>query len=83
MVVIIFKTIIKNPGEGNGNPLHYSCLENPMVTGAWWATIHRVAQSRTWLKQLINIIKKALRTESLSSAVYQKENNMIYNNIIF
>jgi len=30
------------PGEGNGNPLQYSCLENPMGRGAWWATVHRV-----------------------------------------
>ena len=34
-------------GEGNGNPLQYSCLENPMDRGAWWATVHRVAKSRT------------------------------------
>ena len=39
-------------GEGNGNPLQYSCLENPMDRGAWWAAVHRVAQSGTWLKQL-------------------------------
>ena len=32
-------------GEGNGNPLQYSCLENPMDRGAWWATIHGVAES--------------------------------------
>ena len=36
-------------GEGNGNPLQYSCLENPMDGGAWWATIHGVAKSRTRL----------------------------------
>ena len=35
--------------EGNGTPLHYSCLENPMDGGAWWATIHGVAKSRTRL----------------------------------
>ena len=35
--------------EGNGNPLQYSCLENPMDRGAWWATIHGVAKSRTRL----------------------------------
>ena len=35
------------PGEGNGNPLQYSCLENSMDRGAWWATVHRVANSRT------------------------------------
>ena len=37
------------PGERNGNPRQYSCLENPMDKGAWWATIHRVAKSQTWL----------------------------------
>ena len=36
-------------GEGNGNPLQYSCLENPMDRGAWWTTIHGVAKSRTRL----------------------------------
>ena len=37
------------PGEGNGNPLQYSCLENPMDRGAWWAIVHGVAKSRTRL----------------------------------
>jgi len=36
-------------GEGNGTPLQYSCLENPMDGGAWWAAVHGVARSRTWL----------------------------------
>ena len=36
-------------GEGNGTPLHYSCLENPMDGGAWWATVHGVAKSQTRL----------------------------------
>ena len=39
-------------GEGNGTQLQYSCLENPMGGGVWWATVHGVAQSRTRLKQL-------------------------------
>ena len=39
-------------GEGNGNPLHYSCLENPMDRGAWWAAVYGVTQSQTWLKRL-------------------------------
>jgi len=39
-------------GEGNGNPLQCSCLENPRDGGAWWAAICGVAQSRTWLKWL-------------------------------
>ena len=34
-------------GEGDGTPLQYSCLENPMDGGAWWATVHGVAESRT------------------------------------
>ena len=37
----------RSPGEGNGNPLQYSCLENPMDRGAWWAAVHRVAKSET------------------------------------
>ena len=37
----------RSPGEGNGNPLQYSCLENPMDRGAWRAGIHGVAKSRT------------------------------------
>ena len=45
-------TCMANNGERNGNSLQYSCLENPMVRGAWWAAVHRVAQSRTRLKQL-------------------------------
>ena len=38
--------------EGNGNPLQYSCLENPMDEGAWWAAVYGVAQSGTRLKRL-------------------------------
>ena len=39
----------RSPGEGNGNSLQYSCLGNPMDRGAWWATVHGVAKSRTQL----------------------------------
>ena len=35
------------PGEGTGSPLHYSCLENPMNSGACWATVHRVTKRQT------------------------------------
>ena len=42
----------KSPGGGHGNSLQYSCLENPMDRGAWWAIFHRVAKSQTQLKQL-------------------------------
>ena len=37
----------RSPGGGYGNPLQYSCLENPMDRGAWWATVHAVAKSWT------------------------------------
>ena len=37
----------RSPGEGNGNPLQYSCLENSMDRGAWWATVYAVAKSQT------------------------------------
>ena len=46
-----FENVQEKPmfGEGNGTPLQYSCLENPMDRGAWWATVHGVAKSRTQL----------------------------------
>ena len=40
----------RSPGEGNGNPLQYSCLENPVDREAWWTTVHRVAKSHTQRK---------------------------------
>ena len=40
----------RSPGEGNGNPLQYSCLENPIDRGAWRAIVHGVAKSQTQLK---------------------------------
>ena len=45
-------TSLSGLGEGNGNPLQYSCLENPREGGAWWAAIYGVAQSRARLKWL-------------------------------
>ena len=42
----------KIPGGGHGIPLQYSFLENPLDRGTWWATVHRVTKSRTWLKWL-------------------------------
>ena len=55
-------------GEGNGNPLLYSCLENPRDRGAWCAAIYGVAQSWTWLKQL---------SRSSSSSREKKRNRMV------
>ena len=45
----------RSPGEGNGNSVQYSCLENPMDGGAWWATVHRVARSRTQLNDFTSL----------------------------
>jgi len=45
-------TSLSHIGEGNGNPLQCSCLENPRDGGAWWAAVYGVAQSQTWLKWL-------------------------------
>ena len=42
----------KSPGGGHGNPLQYSCLENPMDRGAWWAAVHMVTKSQIRLKKL-------------------------------
>ena len=42
----------RSPGEGNGSPLQYPCLENPMDRGAWWATVHGVAKTQTQLSDL-------------------------------
>ena len=57
------------PGEGNGNPLRYSCLENPMDGGVWWATIHGVTKSRTRLSDFtftfhFHALEKEMATHS-------------------
>ena len=48
----------RSPGEGNGNALQYSCLENPMDRGAWQATVHRVTKSWTRLSNFTSRTKK-------------------------
>ena len=45
----------RSPGKGNGIPLQYSCLENPIDGGAWWATVHEVAKCRTWLSDFTSL----------------------------
>ena len=47
-----------SPGGGSGNPLQYSCLENPMDRGAWRATVHGVMQSRTRLKRFSTCVQR-------------------------
>ena len=56
-------------GEGNGTPLQYSCLESPMDRGAWWAAVHGIAKSRTWLSDFtftfpFHALEKEMATHS-------------------
>ena len=48
----------RSAGEGNGNPLQYACQENPMDRGAWWATVHGVAKSRTRLRSFTYLLTR-------------------------
>ena len=67
-------SLLKSPpanagGEGNGIPLQYSCLENPMDGGAWWAAVHGVTKSRTWLSNFsftvhFHALEKEMATHS-------------------
>ena len=52
----------RSSGEGNGNPLQYSCLENPMGRGAGWATVHGVTKSRTRLSDFTLMTAAAMET---------------------
>ena len=61
-------------GEGNGNPLQCSCLENPRDGGAWWAAIYGIAQSRTRLKRLSCSSSSPLLGCSLSNNSFQEGN---------
>ena len=50
-----YPKVLGSNGEGKGTPLQYSCLENPMDGGAWWATVHGVAESRTRLSNFTSL----------------------------
>ena len=59
----------RSPGDGNGNPLQYSCLENPRDRGAWWATVHGVPKSQAWLSDFtftfyFHALEKEMATHS-------------------
>ena len=62
-----FHISLSYTGEGNGNPLQCSCLENPRDGRAWWATIYGVAQSRTRLKRLSSSSSASSRSAPFSS----------------
>ena len=61
-------------GEGNGNPLQCSCLENPRDGGAWWAAVYGVAQSWTWLKRLSSSSRSYLQIKR----IYSYENIFLF-----
>ena len=68
-LIINYVFIIHYHGEGNGTPLQYSCLENPMDGGAWWAAVHGVAKSRTRLSDFtftfhFHALEKEMATHS-------------------
>ena len=65
----IFFRLLATLGEGNGTPLQYSCLENPMDGGAWWAAVHGVAKSGTRLSDFtftfhFHALEKEMATHS-------------------
>ena len=65
--ISLFSTLLC--GEGNGTPLQYSCLENPMGQGAWWAAVHGVAEGRTRLSDFtltfhFHALEKEMATHS-------------------
>ena len=65
----IYQHIYMHAGEGNGSPLQYSCLENPMGGGAWWAAVHGVAKSWTQLSDFaftfhFHALEKEMATHS-------------------
>ena len=65
----IFQSPDHSGGEGNGNPIQYSCLENPMVGGAWWAVVHGAAKSRIRLSDFtftfhFHALEKEMATHS-------------------
>ena len=70
----------RSSGRGHGNPLQYSCLENPMDSGACWTTVHRVTKSWTQLKLLSMHTKATLgTTDTPLSALLQKDGKIVSN----
>ena len=78
---LYFHFLLSCIGEGNGNPLQCSCLENPRDGGAWWATVHGVAQSRTRLKRLSSSSSIHYQFK-ISKKLYSKVHVLIAHKII-
>ena len=74
----LFSGLRRSPGEGNGNPLQYSCLENPMDRGAWWATVHGVAKSQTRLSNFTRSLGRIYEGmgEVLTSEIQKERGKM-------
>ena len=70
----------RSPGEGNGTPLQYPCLENPMDGEAWWATVNRVAKSRTRLSDFTFTFYGVTKVKRRYSASGWREQPMLLNN---
>ena len=68
----------RSPGERHGNPLQYSCLENPMDSGAWWATVHRVTQSWTRLSNLARTVQRQSHSSFTSTLHYPQNSSEIF-----
>ena len=64
----------RSPGDGNGNPLQYSCLGNPMNRGAWWATVHGIAKELDMAQQLNNNINDQSSQGQPSNMYFQAHN---------
>ena len=64
----------RSPGGGHGSPLQYSCLENPMERGAWWATVHVVAKS--WIQL------KLLSTQACTHKIYHLNHFPMYSSVV-
>ena len=67
----------RSPGEGKGNPLWYSCLENPMDRGAWWAIVHGVAKSQTRLSNFTSLCSKQTGWRCLMSVLPHWKQNCL------
>ena len=67
----VYTVLFFQVGEGNGTPLQHSCLENPMDGGAWWATVHCVAKSRTRLSDFTHSL--TCEREALVAVMFSKQ----------